>query len=265
MADFLTRLAERTLGVASVVQPIIAPVFAPEPVLTSDTHLLQRENTPVVQSILAPEPASATEAQRLQREEMSLNTAHDDMVPARDRFSPTTLRMSRRHPINSEASEHGADQSFLEYSQGIHAHPEHLVHVPRDVSPEQENPRHRIVPTLDTTIVSDQGAATPTLGIVPSSITLVPAQNEVSPGTSPSTDWTLLTRSNARALPSVQHLEASATEKSASAPIIRVTIGRIEVRSIMPAKEPAVRPPSPRPGPKLSLDDYLKQQNGGQR
>lgn len=31
MADFLTRLAERTLGAAPVVQPLIAPGFAPEP------------------------------------------------------------------------------------------------------------------------------------------------------------------------------------------------------------------------------------------
>jgi len=30
MGDFLTRLAERTLGVAPVVQPMIASVFAPE-------------------------------------------------------------------------------------------------------------------------------------------------------------------------------------------------------------------------------------------
>src|SRR5215212_6686889 len=31
MADFLTRLAERTLGVAPVVQPLVAPMFASEP------------------------------------------------------------------------------------------------------------------------------------------------------------------------------------------------------------------------------------------
>ena len=52
-----------------------------------------------------------------------------------------------------------------------------------------------------------------------------------------------------------------------SAPAIRVTIGRIEVRAITP---PPPMPPVPRtaparPGPELSLDDYLKQHNGGQR
>lgn len=35
MTDFLTRIAERTLGVARVAQPIIAPLFAPVPALST--------------------------------------------------------------------------------------------------------------------------------------------------------------------------------------------------------------------------------------
>jgi len=52
-----------------------------------------------------------------------------------------------------------------------------------------------------------------------------------------------------------------------SAPDIRVTIGRIEVRAITlpPPMPPAQRTAPPRPGPALSLDDYLKQHNGRQR
>lgn len=48
-----------------------------------------------------------------------------------------------------------------------------------------------------------------------------------------------------------------------SAPGIRVTIGRIEVRAITPP--PARRTEPARSGPKLSLDDYLKQRTGGRR
>ncbi len=49
-------------------------------------------------------------------------------------------------------------------------------------------------------------------------------------------------------------------------PIVRVTIGRVEVRAVLP---PPVEPPRsqrlapPAPGPSLSLDDYLKQGRGG--
>ena len=46
----------------------------------------------------------------------------------------------------------------------------------------------------------------------------------------------------------------------------KLTIGRIEVRAITPPPMPPAQGSTPaRPGPELSLDDYLKQHNGGQR
>jgi hypothetical protein len=48
-----------------------------------------------------------------------------------------------------------------------------------------------------------------------------------------------------------------------SAPTIRVAIGRIEVRAITPPPSPLAQQTAPaRPGPTLSLDDYLRQRNG---
>ena len=135
---------------------------------------------------------------------------------------------------------------------------------------------------MESGIVPAQDAAAPTPSIVPSTTipgptsnaaspgtsladvqhrgptSRGPTSNAASPGTSLPTNWTPFTRKDSEALQALQQREAPA-------PSIRVTIGRIEVRAIMPAKEPAARPPTRRPGPKLSLDDYLKQQNGGQR
>ncbi len=54
------------------------------------------------------------------------------------------------------------------------------------------------------------------------------------------------------------------TEDRKPEPTIRVNIGRIEVRAVMPSA-PAPRPKRPRAGPMLSLEDYLKQRNGRQR
>jgi hypothetical protein len=48
-----------------------------------------------------------------------------------------------------------------------------------------------------------------------------------------------------------------------SAPIIRVTIGRVEVREVHPPP-PAPKQPKPAP-PKLSLEDYLHKRDGGSR
>jgi len=66
-------------------------------------------------------------------------------------------------------------------------------------------------------------------------------------------------RSFTKSLASPQNIRAAA----APAPIIRVNIGRIEVRAVTPAA-PSARPPRARSGPMLSLEDYLKQR-GGQR
>jgi hypothetical protein len=45
------------------------------------------------------------------------------------------------------------------------------------------------------------------------------------------------------------------------APTIRVTIGRVEVRAVTPTPAPSRKPA--RPAPRMSLDEYLRAQNGG--
>jgi hypothetical protein len=47
-------------------------------------------------------------------------------------------------------------------------------------------------------------------------------------------------------------------------PTIKITIGRVDVRAIMPAP-PAPRPTLARPRPSLTLEDYLKQREGRRR
>jgi hypothetical protein len=51
--------------------------------------------------------------------------------------------------------------------------------------------------------------------------------------------------------------------KEAPSPTVRITIGRVEVRAVIP--EPAQPPPVARPEPALSLEDYLRQHDGGRR
>ncbi|MBJ6762770.1 hypothetical protein JGU66_18555 [Myxococcaceae bacterium JPH2] len=51
--------------------------------------------------------------------------------------------------------------------------------------------------------------------------------------------------------------------EGAPAPVVQVTIGRIEVRAAAPAASP--KPPPSRGTPSLSLDEYLRRRNGGGR
>ena len=67
------------------------------------------------------------------------------------------------------------------------------------------------------------------------------------------------------ALPRRKLPRPEVTTSEPEAPTVRVSIGRVEVKSVMPSAPPVRREPSARPGPALSLDDYLEQRNGGQR
>jgi hypothetical protein len=61
--------------------------------------------------------------------------------------------------------------------------------------------------------------------------------------------------------------ELSPPANESAPPVIRVTIGRIEVRAVLsPTSSPAAERPAPaRTSPVLSLDEYLKQHSGRQR
>lgn len=58
-----------------------------------------------------------------------------------------------------------------------------------------------------------------------------------------------------------------AVAEETSSPTIRITIGRVEVRAVTPDPPPEPAQPSPaaRPEMGLSLEDYLRQHNGGRR
>jgi hypothetical protein len=59
-------------------------------------------------------------------------------------------------------------------------------------------------------------------------------------------------------------IPSEVTAMPVPAPTIRITIGRVDVRAVVPAT-PAARPAPARPSPALSLEDYLKQREGGRR
>jgi len=58
-------------------------------------------------------------------------------------------------------------------------------------------------------------------------------------------------------------IRTAPSETPAGPPSVQVTIGRVEVRAIMPPSSAPPRRLPPRP--RLSLDDYLKQRNNSAR
>jgi hypothetical protein len=59
-----------------------------------------------------------------------------------------------------------------------------------------------------------------------------------------------------------KHPRSAGQEQHPTSPIIRVNIGRVEVRAVMPSAPSAPPKKRARPGPILSLEDYLRERNG---
>ncbi len=257
MADFLTRLAERTLGLATVAQPIIAPVFVPAPAMPD------------------------------QLEDMSFNE-----VPGSGHAAGKEIGYEQAHPrelvspVNPEAGKDGAPAKSIptvHMQDGINT-PARIQDTSAADTPVHDSREVEVRRGRMETLVSYDHAGTvpqlvlPPKGIdprngyiyapdnAPQSFPVVRESLKDTPQTSfraPTVHPTQQERKNEIPFSSAQYLEAATVEKTG--PTIRVTIGRIEVQAVMPAKESAARTPPARPRALLSLDDYLKQRNGGQR
>ena len=345
MGDFLTRLAERTLGVAPVVQPMIASVFAPEttsysPALewdgeaTTSSGALDRVQAPPAwdapkevpedsatpeheqqgpstriapphppgTSDNSPEPHHPAKSGPSARRTTSGQEGEDQgtanlgapnvprrtpdaagadsfegqVVPGREEQRASS-RVTTRHPRTlPETLRHAEPKSMqrgaLPTSQRVL--PDNSPFGP----PAAEDGAERIMPRLiGTSVGQGQGAtllprpspdkqATPDAaeGTMQSNATPDRRAPSDAPPVAPRT--LLRPRLDAHLERGPQEPRVAATELSASN--IRVAIGRIEVRATTPPPPPVLparRTAPARPGPALSLDDYLKQRNGGQR
>jgi len=240
MTDFLTRLAEQTLGTVPVAQPSIAPMFAPGPTLGGNKVTTYGEDDM---------PAGESEPEQAKSVRDSLERA----LQREPDFQPPVSRSSVQSRVPTK------NELLLARS------------------------RHEANPFVSPTTVSIAEAQTGThrTHLLPSRASVLPATEEALAG-----------KDQADSLPaSASRLKSSETGDTShvihmvqpvlssisrnvpaaslevpriSAPTIRVTIGRLEVRAIMPS-DTRILPTPQRPKPRLSLDDYLKQRHGGQR
>src|SRR5215208_776222 len=208
-----------------------------------------------------------------------INSMETRVVPVRDLQDPPQADMGRRSPKPPVTLHHVQPETtrrrVLSASQRTLSETSPLGPSPagyettrdpsrlRGAAVERENGDGRLrVPVL-----------TPGNGASPDVGRATLTQAEASPGYStPDAHLSVASRSirlrpggHPERGPQEENLRVSAPESPAP-PTIRVSIGRIEVRAITPPPAPPVQPArSARPGPELSLDDYLKQRNGRQR
>jgi hypothetical protein len=304
MSDFFTRMAERILGSQPVVQPLIASFYAPGPILTPSAPLHAADEVaseeassagptgkrsgqnlaatpgrdvrrPVGRNALRVEPpvAPGHELGRQATTDASLDVGAESMPPpasvsarpaTREAEAPTR-QAAPPAAISADADSTEALPARLPPATVAPGAP-----VERPLSPDvRARPRGaKAIPPL-VPLHEPRRTAPPQRGTVGILTALRdPATDEEVPHTS---------RDSVRRVPRVSpplqprrarraggtSRAAAEQESQPAGPSIRVTIGRIEVRAVPTAEQLPQR--APRPAPKLSLDEYLKQERGGRR
>lgn len=217
---------------------------------------------------VAPEfgfrPLRSGELDPPEREAMYERSPHNPpRVPVADgRVSSPEPRFETEHRVEPAPARRGVDQT-----------PRLLVPEGSSFDPfaAEDGPGRAVLRT--TTALAERVRVTDEAPAPPSDANGSPKASEVTPGS----DTVLVQQATQGAVPAIvprivrhqpdQRREQAPRESRVlapepPAPTIRVAIGRIEVRAITPPA-PAQRETPVRPGPLLSLDDYLKQRNGG--
>lgn len=307
MPDFFTRLAERTLGLADTIQPIVPSLFAP--------------GAPLIDAELAAEPAieeRATQPDRAVPPEIDApaerqrpdQTRQAEPIPPRPvvrqpnaQPAPTVERVRPAQPQNNPGP--GSEPTrTTPHAEAPHQIAPSAVPPTSPISPAagRSQPASQIMRRVESTQIvsraepapsSESRSPRPSIDPPPTSITPSRSHSLVSeqpvdrelPGTStplvPVADERQPQSVERREIATpVERPELVAREPSLPrhqftprtpeppaaqpAPQIHVSIGRIEVRAVTPP--PAAAPqPKPTPTPRMSLDDYLRSQNGDRR
>lgn len=299
MTDFLIRLAQRTLGLAPVVQPRIASLYAPTAdVMTIDNVYNLSANT----GSISPLPAESTQTLHSTTSASPL-AAMEEPFPS---LAPLPHTEKKPPPVAPETVIQGAPPSNL--SMGDHASitstqrflerplpfrpanssknkgesfplllPQKLVSptaLPTDERPKPQslNPSSDVGGTASSfaTPFLKQPEQPPQASVV--QLPLVPltvpqsASQPLIHHQAGDQDVPLVPMPSS--VGSSQTFLVSASSAIAqpinqSEPSITIRIGRVEVRGIQPAATTQTRPKAPLPTPALSLSDYLNQREGG--
>jgi hypothetical protein len=235
MSDFFTRLAERVLGVSEIVRPTTTPLFAPGPPFAIAPALGPQDETSEVehQADVGADPASTLLVAPVLRPHPGSRLPDHDVNPSlpgghKDDASPSA---------GSVESGPVARSTDVVLSAGP---------VPDDL-PDAG----RVVPTLPFTRVLSAGRDP--LGPA-TRLEQVEAEHNRPP-----------VAVELQRIVTTERVELAGPNSSRSSDTtIRVTIGRVEVKAVVVAQPPARPRVAPRP-PMLSLEDYLRQRNNGQR
>jgi hypothetical protein len=248
MNDYLNSIVARSLNIADVVQPRVPQLF--EQPLAS----VPEQPDPSLQTEMRPNPPA-----------LSSETSDTSIIGTDQAASE--VRLSGFEPVKP------APAAMDTYVKGIRRESPFAV---QSIQPKESlapatasqaggalDSRSMREPATPSAAGSNQNAS-PQSDRELSLSTVGPPWKEGSVKTSEPS----ITSSPARLQPSVPNVTLSSMPQNNRSeqqqPAIRITIGRVDVRAIMPAVPPPAAAPV-RPKPALSLESYLKQREEGKR
>lgn len=259
MADFLSRLAERTLGHVAVAAPRAEALFAPE---TPDVGFDAQPGLPEKAVAVTPAP---------QPPQRSIATTSPTREPPTEAHTPVQESLPDRLTTPKLGQQTGG---FIDPQPQIERVSAHVpMHPVADTQPQQHLPQKIDDHESNT---AEQPSASRVL--VRHTMSLPEPAAPIGHVTRDRLDDTTLNapllRPSAPVSASVTEFDRrhadqrwSEAERRASpegTPVIEIKIGRVEVRAVQPP--PQTKPkPTVQPAPGLSLEEYLRQQNEGRR
>jgi hypothetical protein len=243
MSDYLNNIVARSMGIADVVQPRVPQLF--EQAVTQTDPALQTETLSGPSA--GAREISKTSASRMAQVESALSLSR--FAPAKPPSEAMPLRAENpalfsAQPIPAFAPIETSLPSTTAEPRGIKVDATAIA----EPAVPLGGPHGALQQTETAPSVTSAGQPSPT--IVSMSAVELPAT------TSPANRQTGVPHPISSSLAN-NHAEQSA-------PAIKITIGRVDVRAIMPSVATPARTPS-RPGPALSLESYLKQREEGKR
>jgi hypothetical protein len=264
MSDFLSRLAERTLGLAPVAKPLVGSRF--EPPASAPVEEVLTIEAPAEESVAAMEPVrQRSQAEHRGASELKTHTPVPTGPPAR----PVVVReeLSAR-PAARHADIPPAEVAALAFAYPVERHVR-TAHLVEQIQPALDRMEPEPVRT-ESEVRSPAPVRTREVAEEPQ---LPRRAAETAGHIRPASGHALLTENQSGAkgqnpapprLPQPQEFLplAESDPGSRAEPEINISIGRIEVRAVSPSANPKPPSDSRRFVPPLSLHDYLKARRG---
>jgi len=258
MADYFARMITRHLGLTEVVRPVVPPRFAPLDEDISPIEQIEMETSLAPHQTQNDEPAihfgesespSPIRLQREPRRRTSLTAIHEEGGARQEEELLDTPRAKDHRVSSNDQRISAAPEEAPAFSKtpGLRDLWRNLGEIEKaaDLSPL----RNRETDSLQAPKAFREGTRTsPVPPAVMSFKTRFSSTVKSEDGRKPM-------------IPS-RDLAAALKPDRSEPPVIKVRIGRVEVRAVMPPAPPARRD-VPQRRPHLSLEDYLRQREGG--